>query len=113
MNKNHSYGIIALAVIVVIVAAGIFLMPAGSRSRRRCSAQSLNCDMSQYKAGCGSDGSDRTRCACRDVERIERDGACALVMESTTGNQLFASWPSESRAANGRRSGRIWSPSST
>ena len=75
MNKLYSYGIAALAVIVAIVAVGILLMPAGSDMTPTVSAQSLNCDLSQYKAAAGSDSSDRTRCACRHLDRIERFGA--------------------------------------
>ena len=102
MNKLYGYGIAALAVIVAIVAVGFLLMPTGSDMTPTVSAQSLNCDLSQYKAAAGL------------TAAIEQ-GALAVTWTGSTGSELRARYGIDNgqpvvRELAVRKSGGQWAP---
>ena len=69
----------------------------------RVRRQSLNCDMSQYKAASGSDCGHRAGRSRRDVERIELDRNCGRATAIDNGQPVV-------RELAVRKSGGQWAP---
>ena len=85
-----------------IVAVGILLTPAGSDMTPTVSAQSLNCDLSQYKAAAGL------------TAAIEQ-GALAVTWTGSNGSELRARYGIDNgqpvvRELAVRKSGGQWAP---
>ncbi len=103
----------AIAALVLLAAVTIIVVtPAGDHLAPIAGAQSLNCDMSQYKAASGL------------TAAIEQ-GALAVTWNGSNGSELraryaidngqpsSASWRFARAEGSGRRSDRISCPSST
>jgi len=101
MKNIYGYAIAALAVIVAIVAVGILMMPAGNMTPT-VMAQSLNCDLSQYKAATG-------------LTAATEQSALAVTWTGSNGSELRARYGIDNgqpivRELAVKKSGGQWAP---
>src|SRR5688572_23706161 len=99
-NNKSGHAIVAVAAIAAITAAGVLLTPAGSTIAPTVMAQSLNCDMTQYKGASGL------------TVAIEQ-GALAVTWNGSNGSELRARYAIDNgqpivRELAVRKSGGQW-----